>query len=311
MNERNEDDVRWILGTRGSLLATTQSGHVADALRRAAPGVVVELREIRTEGDRLQTVPLAPGEKLAKGLFTSALEDALRRGEIDFAVHSLKDVPTALAEGLRLAAIPEREDPRDAFLSNGPTLRELPAGSSVATGSPRRAFQLQRLRPDLRIVPVRGNVDTRIRKLRDREFDGLVLALSGLRRLGREGEVTEVLSLEDVLPAPGQGALAIETRDDPRSRALDALLDHPPTRRAVAAERAVLTGIGGGCNLPLGTWARVEGDVLVLDAVLFREDGGECARTRRAGPADDPEGLGRAAAEELLRGLAGAPGADP
>jgi len=294
---------KWILGTRGSRLATTQSKQVAAWIEAAGRGDSVELLEIRTEGDRLQTEPLAPGEKLAKGLFTSALEDALLRRDIDLAVHSLKDVPTSLAEGLRLAAIPSREDPRDAFLSNGPRLSDLPSGAVIATGSPRRAFQLKQIRADIEVVPVRGNVDTRIRKLRAGSFDGLVLALSGLRRLGREREVTEILEPVAMLPAPGQGALALETRSDASAEHLTELLDDAETRAAVTAERSVLTHIGGGCNLPLGTYARVVGEALHLDAVLFSEDGTRHARSHWTDTIDSATPLGARIASELLRGL--------
>lgn len=293
----------WILGTRGSLLATTQSKQVAAWIEASGRGEAVRLVEIRTEGDRLQTEALAPGEKLAKGLFTSALEDALLRGEIDLAVHSLKDVPTVLAAGLLLAAIPRREDPRDAFISNGRTIGAMPSGAVIATGSPRRAYQLQQLRPDVRIVPVRGNVDTRIRKLRAGEFDGLVLALAGLRRLDREHEVTEILEPSAMLPAPGQGALALETRDDPSAGHLRTLLDDAHTRAAVTAERAVLQHIGGGCNLPLGTYARVVDGALDLDAILFSEDGARHARARSTGAVDDPNELGARVAATLLEAL--------
>lgn len=290
---------RWILGTRGSPLAMTQSEQMRQRLLAALPGVAIETRIIRTEGDRLQSAPPQPGEKLAKGLFTSALEDALLRGEIDLAVHSLKDVPTAIGAGLVLAAIPEREDPRDAFLSNGPTFHELPAGARVATGSPRRALQLRLLRQDLTVVPVRGNVDTRIRKLRDGEFDGMLLALSGLRRLGRDGEVRECFEVMDLLPAPGQGALAIEMRAGAPAERVRQCLDHAPTRQAVAAERAVLVGIGGGCDLPLGTWARCNGDRLQLDAILFDAHGGH-RRCALDGVPADASRLGATAARTLL-----------
>ena len=289
---------RWTLGTRGSQLATTQSGLMLE-LVRARVGVDVDMVTIRTEGDRLQTEAPSPDMKLDKGLFTSALEEALARGDIDLAVHSLKDVPTAIADGLVLAAIPVREDPRDAFLSDGRRFDELPAGARVATGSPRRARQLTELRSDISVVPVRGNVDTRIRKLRDGEFDGMVLALSGLRRLGRDGEVVEVFAATRVLPAPGQGALAIEMRAGDAAERVRAAIDDGPTRACVTAERAVLTGIGGGCNLPLGAYAQVDGDRLRIDAVLYR-DAGAPARVSLIGDPGEPGALGADAARRLL-----------
>ncbi len=260
------------LGTRGSLLARTQSGHVADAIRASDPAIEIETVLVRTEGDRRQEHPIAPGRSLPKGLFTGALEEALRDGRIDFAVHSLKDLPAEVPDGLTIAAIPPRADARDALLSNGPCFAELAPAARVATGSPRRVAQMRFRRPDLDFVPVHGNVDTRIRKLRDGEFGAIVLAMAGLDRLGRGAEAIETFALDVVLPAPGQGALAVESRDDEVAEFLRERLDDPWTRAAVTAERAVLLAAGGGCSLPLGAHAEVDGDRLRLRAVLFSED---------------------------------------
>lgn len=296
---------RLVLGTRGSALAWTQSNLVKTWLEAKAPGLVVEMKIIKTEGDRLQEAPPAPGERLEKGLFTSALERALLAGEIDLAVHSLKDLPTVLESGLVVAAIPPREDPRDAIVSTGPTLRELPPGARVLTGSPRRRLQLLSARPDLVIEPVRGNVDTRIAKVRRGECDAVVLALAGLTRLGRGGEANDVLAPSVVLPAPGQGALAIETRDDDVAPFVASLLDDPETRAGVLAERGVLAGIGGGCQLPLGTYARIVDGALALDAILFSEDGARVARASGVGDRGAASALGESVAQRLVTQLRG------
>jgi hydroxymethylbilane synthase len=294
---------RLILGTRGSPLALTQSRQIAALLESRVAGLVVELRIVKTEGDRLQEAPPAPGERLEKGLFTSALERALLAREIDLAVHSLKDLPTTLESGLVVAAIPQREDPRDALLTAGMSLHELPHGARVATGSPRRQLQLKLARPDLELVAIRGNVDTRIGKLRSGECHGLVLALAGLKRLGRSHEATEILAEDVMLPAPGQGALGIEMRDEVASDLVRDALDHAETRAAVSAERAVLAGIGGGCQLPLGTLARAEDGKFVVRAVLFDASGVRHARARAEGTIDAAHALGSAVAAELERGL--------
>ena len=245
------------LGTRASALATSQSDWVADHLRAA--GHEVELVLVRTEGDASRRSLTEIG---GTGVFASALRDALREGRIDLAVHSLKDLPTAAEPGLRIAAIPEREDPRDVLVARaGRTLGELPAGSVVGTGSPRRAAQLAQTRPDLVVRDIRGNVDTRIGYVRDGELDAVVLARAGLARLGRLTEVTDTLSLEQMLPAAGQGALAVECReaDTALAQRLADTLDHPPTRAAVTAERAVLARLEVGCTAPVAALATSPG----------------------------------------------------
>lgn len=265
------------IGTRRSILATTQSGHVADALE--ALGTATELVEITTDGDRSQAggVPLTGAP--STGVFVSALRDALLAGEVDVAVHSLKDLPTYPTEGIALAAVPPREDPRDVVVArDGLTLGELPPGSKVATGSPRRVAQLEALGLGVELVGVRGNVDTRIGRVAEGAYDAVVLARAGLSRLGRADEATEVLDPLQVLPAPGQGALAVECRsDDTATLALLARLDDAGTRAAVTAERTLMATLEGGCAAPIGALAEVaegdEGPELWLRAVILSEDG--------------------------------------
>lgn len=287
------------LGTRGSQLALAQARLVADRLEAAAPGLAVELVTIATAGDRDQSTPLAEGER--PGWFTTAIQEALQRGEVDIAVHSLKDLPTRRPGGLVIAAVPLREDPRDALVSRtGASLRDLPRGSVVGTGSPRREAQLRELRPDLDIRPIRGNVETRIRKVRDGEYDAAVVALAGLRRLGLETEAAEIFGLEEMLPAPGQGALAVECRaDDARARDLLARVDDPAVRLAVTAERSFLAAIEGGCSFPAAAYAEHFGSTLKLHALVA--SGGRIIRSKMGGPAETAAGLGRQLAEELLQ----------
>ena len=290
------------LGTRASALATTQSGLVADLVRERL-GREVELVEVSTEGDRSST-PLA--QMGGTGVFVSALRDALLDGRVDFAVHSLKDLPTTPADGIALAAIPTREDPRDVVVArDGLTLGELPAGSRLGTGSPRRVSQLAALGLGLELVGIRGNVDTRIRKVRSGEVDAIVLARAGLSRLGRLDEATEVLDPLQMLPAPGQGALAVECRSGD-AELVEALarLDDPATRAAVTAERAVLSTLEAGCSAPLGALAEVvegeDGEELWLRAVALSEDGGLSVRRSATGPVDQAARLGSRLASEML-----------
>lgn len=290
------------LGTRASTLATIQSGHVAD-LVRSRLGREVELVEISTEGDR-STEPLA--RLGGTGVFVSALRDALLQDRIDLAVHSLKDLPTEPLDGIALAAVPAREDARDVVVArDGLTLGELPPGSRVGTGSPRRAAQLRALGLGLTVVDLRGNVDTRLRKVADGELDAIVLARAGLARLGRLDELTEVLDPLQMLPAPGQGALAIECRaaDTDLVTAL-AALDDPATRTAVTAERALLRTLEAGCSAPVGALAEVvegdAGDELWLRAVVLSEDGAVDVRRSRTGPPAAAARLGTDLARALL-----------
>jgi len=286
------------VGTRASALARTQTQHVIDAL-----GVAVDIVPIVTHGDRSSASMAQIG---GTGVFVSALREALLAGEIDVAVHSFKDLPTAPADGIVIAAVPLREDPRDALVArDGLTLGALPAGSRVGTGAPRRAAQLNALGLGLEIVELRGNVDTRLGKVASRELDAVVLALAGLRRLGRAGEVTEILDPIQVLPAPAQGALAIECRvSDDDARAVLAALDHADTRAAVAAERALLAALEAGCTAPVGALAEVaEGDggtEVFLRANVTALDGNGAVRLSATGPTTDAEGVGRRLAADLL-----------
>ena len=291
------------LGTRASQLARTQSGLVATLIRERL-GVEVELVDVTTEGD-VSTASLASFG--GTGVFVSALREALLRGDVDVAVHSLKDLPTSPAEGIALAAIPTREDPRDALVArDGLTLGELPAGARVGTGSPRRAAQLHALGLGLEIVDIRGNVDTRIRKVTDGEYDAVVLARAGLARLGRADEATEVLDPLQMLPAPGQGALAIECRaaDTDLVTRLREALDDPHTRAAVEAERALLATLEAGCAAPIGALAEVvegeSGEELWIRAVALSTDGALTMRSSLSGSPAEAAKVGRLLAEELL-----------
>jgi hydroxymethylbilane synthase len=289
------------IGTRGSALALWQAGHVRDRL--AAAGHVCELRVITTTGDRVLDRRLeAVG---GKGAFLKEIEEAMLAGEIDIAVHSLKDVPTSLPAGLTLVSYLERADPRDAFVCpRGATLQTLPAGARVGTTSLRRRAQLAALRSDLALVDLRGNVDTRIRKLREGQCDAIVLAMAGLERLGRRDEVAQVLEPEDMLPAPGQGVIVVECReeDGPAAQAL-APLNDAVTGRAATAERVFLAALGGGCNVPLGAYAQPDGAGLWLRAFVARPDGSALIRAERRG--GEPEELGRAVADDMLSRGAG------
>ncbi|HET8614780.1 MAG TPA: hydroxymethylbilane synthase [Actinomycetales bacterium] len=286
------------LGTRASALATTQSQTVADALQRAT-GREVVLVEVTTFGD---TSRAHLSEIGGTGVFAAALRQAVLDGEVDLAVHSLKDLPTAPVDGLVVAAVPRREDPRDVLVArDGLTLGTLPEGARLGTGSPRRQAQLLAVRPDLRVQPVRGNVDRRLAMVTDGTMDAVVLAHAGLLRIGRVGVVTDVLAPDQVLPAPGQGALAVECRSDDRPlvEAL-ALLDHTPSRSAVTAERALLAALEAGCTAPVGALASVVDDELRLSGVAAATDGSVVLRGTLAGPVTDAATLGRRLAEQLL-----------
>jgi hydroxymethylbilane synthase len=292
------------VGTRGSRLALWQADHVAARLAAIRPGLKVERVVVRTLGDRLPEEALAKiGEK---GLFTRDIEDALRRGSIDLAVHSLKDLPTRIAEGLALGAVLVREDPRDALLSRlGQGLSTLGAGSRIGTSSPRRRAQLLVLRPDLRVFDLRGNVPTRVEKLERGECDAIVLARAGLLRLGLEGRITEVIEPDVLLPAVGQGAIAVQIRaEDPRVRDLVAGLDHGPTRLATAAERALLARLEGGCQVPVGALGDLAGRRLTLRGLVADMDGGAVVRDCEARDVSNEAGaeaLGQFLGERLLQ----------
>ncbi|MET1075032.1 MAG: hydroxymethylbilane synthase [Umezawaea sp.] len=298
------------IGTRGSALALAQTGHVAEVLEKA--GAKVEIVVVSTPGDRSS----APIAEIGVGVFTSALRDALAGGEIDVAVHSYKDLPTAPDPRLVLAAVPPREDPRDALVArDGLTLGELPSGSTVGTGSPRRAAQLEALGLGLTIVPLRGNVDTRIRKVADGELDAVVLARAGIARLGRTAEITETLEPIQMLPAPAQGALAVECRVDDvdTEHLLQSTLDDSSSRAAVTAERAMLAALEAGCSAPVGALADVvedlvedpvEGTTRVVLRLSLRgvaaTPENDMLRASATGDLTAAEELGRALAAELL-----------
>jgi hydroxymethylbilane synthase len=289
------------LGARGSALSLVQARLIAAALTGRAE---VEIVEIRTTGDRRSAAGAPIGWK---GDFTKELDEQLLAGEIDAAVHSLKDVPAALPEGLVLASVPKREDPRDVLVSHPRrTFSDLPAGSRVGTSSPRRAAQVLAARPELTILPARGNVDTRLRRLREGKWDALVLARAGLARLSRLEEIAEVFSESVMLPAAGQGALGIVARaDDAGTRALLAHLDDPASHDEILAERSLLERLEAGCRAPVAARARVADRSLALEAAVLSADGTRVVRDSRSGEAADAVGLGRAAAEELLsRGAA-------
>jgi len=290
------------IGTRASNLARTQSQLVGEALT-AATGLEFELVMIRTEGD-VSTAPLA--QIGGTGVFVSALREALLRGDIDLAVHSLKDLPTTPPDGIALAAVPTREDPRDVVVArDGLTLGELPQGARVGTGAPRRVAQIAALGLGIELVDVRGNVDTRLGKVADGALDAVVLARAGLARLGRVEEATEVLDPLQVLPAPGQGALAVECRvGDTLRDVVHNALDDARSRACVEAERALLAELEAGCSAPVGALAEVAegdlGDELWVRAVALSPDGALFVRRSASGPLDDPVGLGQKLAAEML-----------
>jgi hydroxymethylbilane synthase len=288
------------IGTRGSLLALQQSGMIGAAIEKLWPGVRVELRIIKTTGDRITDVPLASVG--GKGLFVKEIEDALLAGEVDLAVHSMKDVPAELPEGLEIGITPEREDPRDVVIAQrAKSLADLAKGASVGTSSLRRAAQVLCLRPDCRIETLRGNLDTRLRKLKEGRYDAIVLAAAGIHRMGWRERITEYLDPSRFVPAIGQGALGIEIRgDDARIRAILAPLDHAETAAAVAAERSLLRVLEGGCQVPIGAHARVRGDELELSGMVCALDGSEVFRAAASGARKDAVEIGRRVAMELL-----------
>ncbi len=281
-----------VIGSRGSQLALWQARWVQARLGEL--GLESRIEIIKTTGDKVLSVPLSSVG--GKGLFTKEIEDALLAREVDLAVHSLKDQPTEIPAGLQITAIPEREDPRDAMV--GSRLAELRNGAKVGTSSLRRSAQLRRLRPDLQVESVRGNVDTRLRKLDEGQYESIVLAAAGLTRLGWSGRIAEALEPEVMCPAVGQGALAIETRIGEN---VCQALDHAATRAAVTAERAVLSALGGGCLTPIGAHARVEGGQLRLMAIVLSADGAQSVRDQADGLATEAQRLGQQLGEKLLK----------
>jgi hydroxymethylbilane synthase len=294
------------IGSRGSRLALWQAEHIRERLSREGK-IRSEIVVIKTSGDKFQTagVTQLSGEVGGKGIFIKEIEDALLDSRVDVAVHSLKDVPTETPGGLCIAAVTKREDPRDCLISrHGETLVSLSQGARVGTSSLRRQSQLRHYRPDLRVADLRGNVDTRMRKLEAGEFDAILVAKAGLDRLGLSAKMTEVIPPDVILPAVGQGALAVESREsDTALRETLCAFDDEETRAAVTAERALLAELEGGCQVPLGAWARQEDGLLRLDAAVLSADGSECIRRSDAVMCrnrHDAETLGRRLARELL-----------
>jgi hydroxymethylbilane synthase len=291
-----------IIGSRGSKLALWQAEQARARLQALNPQLDVHIEIIKTTGD-VKNDPLSVIG--GKGVFTKELEDALLDGRIDLAVHSLKDLPTILPEELSISAICEREDPRDALVlrsgSQNGSLLHLPQGAVVGTSSQRRLAQLKALRSDVVVKDLRGNVDTRIRKLDEGQYDAVILASAGLVRLGLQERISARIAITEMLPAVGQGAIAIETRTDNEFAVQNtSRLDHRETRLACLAERAFLRGLGGGCQLPIAAHAVLEGDMLKLDGLVARPDGSEILRESSSGSSDDPEALGASLALHLI-----------
>lgn len=284
------------IGSRGSQLALWQANHISDLLRQQGHSIEIEI--IRTTGDKITDVALS--KVGTKGMFTKEIEEALADKRVDLAVHSLKDLPTELPAGFALAAVPVREDPRDVFLSSKYScVAELPPRARVGTSSLRRQAQLRAMRQDLELFPLRGNVDTRLRKLESGEFDGIILAAAGVSRLGLSSHVRQLIEPEQMCPAAGQGALGIETRADdlPTMMAL-AFLDHAPSRAAVECERAALNTLGGGCQVPIGALAQGSGEQITLQAIVASPEGSHLIR--ECGTGQDPHELGERIGRALL-----------
>jgi len=293
-----------VAGSRGSTLALKQTQTVIEQLKAAKASLVpsfnVELRIIKTQGDHIQNVPLA--NIGGKGVFTKELEQSLLDRSIDFAVHSLKDLPVELPGGLTIAAYLPRERPNDVLISRaGQPLRELPQGATVATGSLRRKFQLLQVRPDFQIVDVRGNIETRIDKLSKNNWDGLILAYAALHRLGKTDLITEIIPAETLYPAVGQGIIAIESRAEPEWHTVFAALNHSETERCARAERAFLSGLGGGCQVPVGVISNVQDGQIFLSGVYLPAEGHTMIKAQAEGNADQPEQAGAQLASSILQ----------
>ncbi len=287
------------IGSRGSQLALWQANHISALLR--ARGHEVEIEIIHTTGDKITDVALAMVG--TKGMFTKEIEEALAAGRVDLAVHSLKDLPTELSPGFEIAAVTERADPRDAFCSrNFSSFQELPEGARVGTSSLRRQAQLKAIRPDLNIYPLRGNVDTRLRKLEQGEYAAIILAAAGLKRLGKTELIRQIIAVEIMYPAAGQGALGIEIREgDEATRQHLEFINDPAARAATTCERALLNSMGGGCQVPIGAFAEIKSGKLHLDAIVADPDGSKLLRESRDGQFDNPEKLGNEVGAILLR----------
>ena len=294
-----------IVGSRGSTLALRQTEEVLDQLRAVhTKNKELQVRIVSTGGDAAPDAPLAT---LGLGIFVKEIERALLDGELDMAVHSLKDMPTHLPDGLTIGAVCERLDPRDVLVNRWDCpLDELPSGARIGTSSPRRTAQLKSMHPAVEVLPIRGNVGTRLLKSRGADYDGAILAAAGVIRLGSQGEVAEFLSPEDFVPAPGQGALAVEVRrDDDEILALLSGIEHPATRRAITAERAFLEVLGGGCQVPVGAYARSDGGTMVLTAFMGSVDGDRVFKTKASGRASNPHDVALDAYQRLIERGAG------
>lgn len=288
------------IGTRGSALALTQTNWVMERIQAKYPGIRMEIITIKTTGDKMQDVALA---KIGgKGLFVKEIEEALLRGEIHAAVHSLKDMPAEIPEGLEIGVVPQREDPRDILISRGNrTLAELPRGAKIGTGSLRRGIQLARLIPYVQVVPIRGNLDTRIKKIEREGLDGIIVAAAGVRRMGWTDRVSQFIPVDQIIPAIGQGALAIETKkDDEESAEIFRFLDHEDSRTEVGAERAFLRVFGGGCQLPIAAYGKKREGVISLVGLVGNLDGSVIVREEASGPAAEYEAMGKELAERIL-----------
>ena len=288
------------LGTRKSMLALAQSTWVKEEIEAGWPGVMVDLVKFTTKGDKILDVPLA--KVGGKGLFVKEIEDALLREDADIAVHSLKDVPAELPEGLEVSVFPVREDPRDALISRtGLRLEELPKGARIGTSSLRRIAQLRDTRSDIEVASLRGNVDTRLRKLDEGQYDAIILAAAGLKRLGLDQRIVQFLDPEVMLPAVGQGALGIELRSrDSDVKRILASIHHEETGTCVRAERAFLARLEGGCQVPIGAFARLKGETLHLEGMVGNEAGTKIIRMKKQGAVDRPESLGSSLGDDIL-----------
>ncbi|MCD6153587.1 MAG: hydroxymethylbilane synthase [Syntrophobacterales bacterium] len=288
------------IGTRGSRLALRQANLVADQLKEKYPDLQTEIIAIKTKGDKLQDIVLV---KIGgKGVFVKEIEEALLKEDIDIAVHSMKDVPVELPDDLEMGAVPEREDPRDAFVSkDNRKIEELRKGARIGTGSLRRTIQLQNLLPDVKIVPIRGNLDTRIKKIVTEDLDGVVVAAAGMRRMGLAKEISQYIPVEWMIPSAGQGTLGIEFRkDDEKSKNIVSFLNHADTVIELSAERTFLKHLGGGCQAPIGAFCKKQGDRLILRGLLGSVDGSVIISDEIRGSWKDSEEMGRTMAENIL-----------
>ena len=300
LHERRRKIKKIRVGTRGSNLALVQANWVADRLKSLYPDMSVEIVSIRTRGDRMQNISLV--EIGGKGIFVKEIEEALLRGDIDIAVHSMKDVPVDLPDGLIIGAIPEREDPRDVLISReGTKMEELSKGARLGTGSLRRGMQIKSLMPDIEIVPVRGNIGTRIKKIVTENLDGIIVAAAGMKRMGRGREISQYIPIEVMMPSAGQGVLGIEMRESDReTKALIAPLNHLDTVVEISAERAFLRRLGGGCQVPIAGIARKSGNNLVIKGLVGSIDGRVMIMDEVRGDSSNWEDMGNTLAENIL-----------